>query len=93
MLARGLHVTLNSDDPAYFFMGPVDAEGRAATRSAAVYDGFLSSNYMRTARDCGLSPDELVHLAVNSFEASFIIDEQKQHFKDMVATYCATWGQ
>ena len=74
-------------------MGAVDAEGRAATHSAAVYDDFLSSNYMRTARDCDLSRNELVHLAVNSFEASLITDEQKQHFKDMVAAYCATWGQ
>ena len=28
------------------------------------YDGFISSNYMRTQRDAGLSPDELVVLAL-----------------------------
>jgi hypothetical protein len=37
---------------------PVDAEGRAATPES--YDGFISSNYMKTQRDCGLSADELV---------------------------------
>lgn len=93
LLAAGLHVTLNSDDPAFFFMGSVDAEGRAQPEHAEdmVYDGFLSSNYMRAVRDCGLSPDELVRLAVNSFEASFLSPEQKQSHIAQIVSYCATW--
>ena len=67
LMSAGLKVTLNSDDPAYFFMGNVGPNGRARDDSA--YDGFLASNFVRTARDCGLTPDECVGLARNSFEA------------------------
>ena len=52
LLSRGVKVTVNSDDPAYFFMGNVSAAGRACDASA--YDGFLASNYVRTVRDCGV---------------------------------------
>ena len=32
---------------------------------------------VRTARDCGLTPDECVQLARNSFEAAFTSQEEK----------------
>ena len=89
LLSRGVKVTVNSDDPAYFFMGNVSAAGRACDASA--YDGFLASNYVRTARDCGLSPDECVQLALNSFDASFISEDDKKAHKAKVAEYCKGW--
>ena len=57
LLAKGIKVTINSDDPAYFFMGPVDPDGRPLPEKASgpVYDGYINSNYLRTVRDCGLT--------------------------------------
>ena len=51
-----LQVTLNSDDPAYFSLGRVDAASRALDE--ATYDGFVASNYLYAARECGLTADE-----------------------------------
>jgi adenosine deaminase len=90
-LNRGVLASINSDDPAYFFMGPVDAEGRAASESS--YDGFISSNFMRTQRDCGLSPDELVILALNSFRSSFLESAELEAYAQMVADHCAMWNR
>jgi adenosine deaminase len=53
MLRRGLHVTLNSDDPAYF-------------------GGYVNANYQALADAVGLSRDQLVRIARNSFEGSFL---------------------
>ncbi len=53
LLDRGLLVTVNSDDPAYF-------------------GGYLSENYRALARELALTPAEIVRLAANGFEASFL---------------------
>jgi adenosine deaminase len=53
MLERGLVVTLNSDDPAYF-------------------GGYLNENYRAVQRALGLSRDQLVRIAGDSFRASFL---------------------
>ena len=53
LLQRGLCVTINSDDPAYF-------------------GGYVGENYLATCRALGLSRAEVVQLAANSFEASFL---------------------
>jgi adenosine deaminase len=58
MLRQGLHVTLNSDDPAYF-------------------GGYLNDNYVRLAKATDLTREQLVQMAVNSFEGSFLSEEQK----------------
>eukprot|EP00629_Pelagomonadales_sp_RCC1024_P015215 CAMPEP_0119280424 /NCGR_PEP_ID=MMETSP1329-20130426/22620_1 /TAXON_ID=114041 /ORGANISM="Genus nov. species nov., Strain RCC1024" /LENGTH=373 /DNA_ID=CAMNT_0007281011 /DNA_START=175 /DNA_END=1293 /DNA_ORIENTATION=+ len=63
LLDKGLKVTLNSDDPAYFF-GHIDKFGLE-------HGGYIESSYLACARECGLSADELVILARNSLEASF----------------------
>eukprot|EP01052_Picozoa_sp_SAG31_P045071 SAG31_NODE_8094_length_1524_cov_1.600000_2_plen_87_part_00 len=72
-------------------MGAVDAEVRSA--SEQTYDGFISSNYMRTQRDCGLSPDELVILALNSFKSSFLNQGELDVYAKMVSDHCSTWNQ
>lgn len=58
MLEKGLFVTVNSDDPAYF-------------------GGYVNENYAAIQEALGLSREELVTLARNSFEASFLEPEEK----------------
>jgi adenosine deaminase len=53
MMERGLVVTVNSDDPAYF-------------------GGYLNENYRAIQRALDLGRDQLLRIARNSFEASFL---------------------
>lgn len=70
MLAQGLHVTLNSDDPAYF-------------------GGYVNSNYQALVDHAGLTRDQIVRVAVNSFEGSFLPDAEKAAFVAEVRAYAA----
>ena len=53
LLNRGVRVTINSDDPAYF-------------------GGYIGQNYIETAEALGLTRDEVVAIARNSIEATFL---------------------
>jgi len=53
MLDRGLKVTINSDDPAYF-------------------GGYVGDNYIATQRALDLTAAQMVEIARNSLEASFL---------------------
>ena len=70
LLRRGLCVTVNSDDPAYF-------------------GGYVAENYRAAAEALGLSREDLVALAKNSFEASFLPPEEKRRWMDAVEAYAA----
>ncbi len=59
LLAGGVKVTVNSDDPAYF-------------------GGYVGDNYMAIAGALGLSEDDLVVLARNSLEATFLPPAEKE---------------
>lgn len=59
LLQKGVHVTVNSDDPSYF-------------------GGYMNDNFIAIQQALDLTNDELKQLAINSFEASFISDEEKQ---------------
>ncbi|MCU4390572.1 adenosine deaminase [Acinetobacter courvalinii] len=59
LLQKGVHVTVNSDDPSYF-------------------GGYMNDNFIAIQQALELSNDELKQLAINSFEASFISDQEKQ---------------
>jgi len=59
LLQKGVHVTVNSDDPSYF-------------------GGYMNDNFIAIQQALELSNEELKQLAINSFEASFISDEEKQ---------------
>jgi adenosine deaminase len=59
LLQRGLCVTVNSDDPAYF-------------------GGYLAENYLAAYRALDLSRAEIVQLASNSIEASFLTQSEKE---------------
>ncbi len=70
MLERGLMVTVNSDDPAYF-------------------GGYVADNYVSAARALDLSRAQIVTLARNSFQASFLGHERKQALLAEVDRYAA----
>ena len=58
LLDRGVKVTVNSDDPAYF-------------------GGYIGDNYEAVAEGLGLGRDDLLQLARNGVEASFLDDAAK----------------
>ena len=89
LLEAGVKVTLNSDDPAYFALGAVDSKCYACDNSS--YDGFIASNYLWAARTCGLTPDDCVIIARNSFEASFADAAKKAEYIEALRSYCAGW--
>jgi adenosine deaminase len=73
LLERGVLVTINSDDPAYF-------------------GGYIADNYIGTAEALGLTADQMIQVARNSFVASFLPEaERQQHLDaiDAVATHRA----
>ena len=59
LLDRGLCVTVNSDDPAYF-------------------GGYVADNFAAARDALGLTTADVVRLAKNSFEASFLTPEEKE---------------
>lgn len=61
LLNKGLCITLNADDPAYF-------------------GGYVLDNYVVTQRELNMSRDEMIQLARNSIEASFLGDADKRHW-------------
>ena len=65
LLAQGVCVTINSDDPAYF-------------------GGYLVDNYLAVQRALGWSPADLAQVARNGFEASWLPEEEKQHWMTAV---------
>ncbi len=63
LLAAGLCVTVNSDDPAYF-------------------GGYMTENYLAVQSALNLTVAELVQLAKNGIEASFLEPAAKQRLFD-----------
>ncbi|HEY7106745.1 MAG TPA: adenosine deaminase [Acidimicrobiia bacterium] len=61
MLERGLCVTVNSDDPAYF-------------------GGYVGENFVAVRDALGMTDAQLVAMARNSFEASFLPAEGKARY-------------
>lgn len=70
MLDRGLLVTVNSDDPAYF-------------------GGYVADNFAASGAALGLSRDQLLSLARNSFLASFLREEQQRAYLDELDRFAA----
>ena len=65
LLQKGIHVTVNSDDPSYF-------------------GGYMNDNFIAITEALDLTKDELKQLAINSFEASFISDDEKQKWSEQI---------
>jgi adenosine deaminase len=70
MLEKGLLVTVNSDDPAYF-------------------GGYVNENYLAIRNALALTREELVTLARNSFEASFLDSKRKAATMEELNSYAA----
>ena len=68
LLDRGLLVTINSDDPAYF-------------------GGYVADNYVGTADALGLTADQMIQVARNSFVASFLPDAERQRHLDAIDAF------
>ncbi len=71
MLAQGLRVTLNSDDPAYF-------------------GGYVNANYQALADHAGLTRGQIVQIAINSFQGSFLPEAEKAARISDVRAYAGT---
>lgn len=67
MLQRGVCVTVNSDDPAYF-------------------GGYMNDNFIAIEQALHLTADELKQLAINSFQASFLDEHDKQKWIQQIQT-------
>jgi adenosine deaminase len=65
LLERGLMVTINSDDPAYF-------------------GGYIGDNYTATAAALGLSHEQMIQVARNSFRASFLDETERARLLDVI---------
>jgi adenosine deaminase len=70
LLERGLCVTVNSDDPAYF-------------------GGYLLENYLAAQEALALTREQLVLLARNSIEASFLEPDSKRGWQEAIDAYVA----
>lgn len=68
MMEKGLLVTINSDDPAYF-------------------KGYVNENYKRVAKALDLSKEEISKLAKNSFNASFLDENEKKKMCSKIDDY------
>ncbi|SDD07407.1 adenosine deaminase [Sanguibacter gelidistatuariae] len=55
----------------------------------AYFGGYVAANYMALAEHAGLSSAEVVTLAKNSFEASWITDEDKAAYLEEIDAYVA----
>ncbi len=71
LLAKGVKISIHSDDPAYF-------------------GGYISLNYYELARQFDLTKEQVVQLAKNSFETSWISDEQKAMYIAELEEYART---
>lgn len=56
----------------------------------AYFGAYVADNYARLVEKAGLSLDDVVQLAKNSFDASWLSDEQKESFKASVDAYVAS---
>ena len=65
LLQKGVHVTVNSDDPSYF-------------------GGYMNDNFVAITEALDLNEVELKQLAINSFEASFISEEEKSKWVNVI---------
>ncbi|MEL6256163.1 MAG: adenosine deaminase [Bacteroidota bacterium] len=74
MMEKGLMVTLNSDDPAYF-------------------GGYMNENYWEVAKAIDLDEFQIYELVKNSFNASFLSEEEKAAYIKGVDEYYQAYLQ
>ncbi len=74
LLDQGIKVTVNSDDPAYF--------------RGKYKDGYIKENFSVIAKALNLKERDIIQLARNSIEASFLAPEIKQQYVLELNQYC-----
>ena len=73
LLDRGVRVTINSDDPAYF-------------------GGYLAENFIAAQQALGLTREDVVQLACNSFTGSFLSQPGKERWLQRVNEFASGAG-
>lgn len=73
MIDKGLLVTVNSDDPAYF-------------------GGYLNENYLAVAKALDLSEDDILRLAQNSINSSFVDEGRKKEMSGIAEQFVKNWN-
>lgn len=68
MLTKGLMVTVNSDDPAYF-------------------GGYVNDNYIAVSKALKLDQEQVYLIARNSFNASFLPENIRKKYIDLLDDY------
>ena len=58
----------------------------------AYFGGYIGDNYLAIAEALDLSRGDLVRLALNSIEASFLPDDRKAALREEIAAYVATFS-
>jgi adenosine deaminase len=53
----------------------------------AFFGGYVGDNFVELVKELKLSKDEVVLLARNSFKASFLSDDKKEYYFDMIDKY------
>ena len=79
LLANGLTVTINSDDPAYFLRPGADPPAGA----------YIADNYEYAAQVGGLGLDAVAELARRSFRSAFVPEEEKARLLEGVESALA----
>lgn len=72
LLQKGVKISINSDDPAYF-------------------RGYISENYWILKQQYNLNQKQIIRLAKNSFETSWISKEQKQLYLNQVDKFVSSF--
>ena len=72
MLAHGIKVTINSDDPAYF-------------------GGYVNDNFIACVEALGLTEEEVIKLARNSIEASWLDAARRDVLLAQIDATAAEW--
>jgi len=73
MMNKGLFVTLNSDDPAYF-------------------GGYVNENYLAIQQALELTGEDIIQLAKNSFEASFLDETDKKKYISQIDKFVNSYS-
>jgi adenosine deaminase len=71
LLDRGVRVTVNSDDPAYFA-------------------GYINENVIAVQEAAQLTRDEVVRVAMNGFEISWLAEDEKERHREAIEAYAAS---
>lgn len=73
LLSKGVMVTINSDDPAYF-------------------GGYITQNFLSTAKEVGLTEKEVCQICRNSFNATFLPETEKAFFQRKIDQFNVAMG-